>query len=93
MQSHEPLRGSDNATLNESLVLADRGALFTLEHLLAFSMPTFPWNRTCARQSCKSITYSLENAVPIYQFRLLAISIALRVRSRKLVTNSDPTRA
>lgn len=37
--------------------------------------------------------YSREDAVPIYQLYLLAISIALRVRPRKLVTNSDPTTA
>lgn len=34
--------------------------------------------------------YSREDAVPIHQFNLLAISIALRVKPRKLVTNSDP---
>lgn len=37
--------------------------------------------------------YSRENAVPVYQLYLLAISLALRVRSRKLVTNSDLTTA
>lgn len=94
-QSHEPFRGSGNATLNESRVLDDQGALSDLGIYLLSRCPRFVGQgvQVNSANSCLITIYSRGDVVPRIDFCFLAVSGALRVRPRKSITkSSSPSR-